>query len=268
MERIIHLLCAFGLWHATAAQELVYSENFDTGVLDDSWIWQGGYPYLGPPAFSGAYALLRESQDQSNPPVTNEAGALAFRPLPYVPGALYQLNVAMFVSDPTGSGCYANCALGWFDPATGLFSYPIFHTSDIQQWVMYWGAFEPMPPNPYGPGTLFGLAMVTNPSATNALTMYDDVEVNMFLPTGVADGGPASRASLYPVPAQDRLQVEFPVTGAVQWSIHDGHGRLLRTGRWAEAAAMALDLGGLPWGLYALRWSGEQASGTDRFIKH
>ncbi|MEL7222412.1 MAG: T9SS type A sorting domain-containing protein, partial [Bacteroidota bacterium] len=82
---------------------------------------------------------------------------------------------------------------------------------------------------------------------------------------GVIDDAP----SIWPVPAKDNLQINFP-TEDREWiiEVYDLNGRLLQSKNVQEKTlTTSLDLSQLPAGTYLFRWHGDQTYGQQRFIK-
>ena len=115
------------------------------------------------------------------------------------------------------------------------------------------------------PGDTVGIAFVL----TNTVNVWDgwpagsdrmapDTWGDLVIPgaTGIADGNLQRSLALWPNPASDRITVQLPGEGFVEWQVRDAAGRIVRIGRTASVLH-EIPLDGLETGQYVLQVMGE-----------
>ncbi len=258
--------------NVTSSQVILFSEDLETGTLAPEWIWQGSAPlFTSPGGFDGSmYCLGKESWDQSVPPVTNGAGPLVFHPIPFDSTVQYSVSVDMRVSNPLNITAIANCGLTWFDPVTGDFSGGgLFSTDTTWQQLFSPPTYYYPAPWWFGPNAQFGVALVTNPSATGAFTFYDNIVIEASdMPTVMAPLPEHSVVTVFPNPVTDEVVITLANdVDVADVSVIDQQGRLVRIQRVRAGGDHMLDTSDLAAGTYLLRVSSATGATTQYLVK-
>lgn len=129
---------------------------------------------MAAPGYGGdGHCAGKESWEQSGLP--QGASPFMFHDLPYSPGASYQMSLAMRVSSQTMIGANAFCWIGWWGQA-GVEDAGYLTTSSSNWQFMQSDVFEP-PVHQPSPVLRFGIGMLVNVSAVEAMAYFDNIEV-------------------------------------------------------------------------------------------
>ena len=81
------------------AQNLVFSDDFDSGVPDPGWLSTSQGPFIIGSGYLSPYSIGIGSQDLNVPPLASPYLAYLFHPITYDPNADYELFSAVRVAE-------------------------------------------------------------------------------------------------------------------------------------------------------------------------
>lgn len=238
----------------TQAQDVVFSEDFESGQLDGEWFWTGNDPMLVL-GCNSTYGISKESNDLCLPPLADPWNlSLMFHPVDFDPTVEYTLTAAIKVNAPFNSDAMGEIGLGWLATTGGYgFYYGDAHSGQSTWDQVY---LAPLSIGPSFPGARFGVALHVNTSAFGAHASFDNIKLlaSKSTQTGIGEADLAPDILVGPNPANDRLSVTFTADQRPHTlDLMDAQGNVvLNAGQNSDVVAN-LDLSGLSSGLYALR---------------
>lgn len=248
------------------AQNLVFSDNFDSGVPDPGWLSTSQGPFIIGSGYLSPYSIGIGSQDLNTPPLATPFLAYLFHPITYDPIAAYELFSAVRVDDPTNNGSQARAYLGWVDPLAPDYQFCMGAGTCCDPWQSG-GTSGFCGPQP-SPNHAFGVVLTMLDGSSDCTAYFDNVSVfDNNQPNSMADAPAPPAFSLAPNPGVDQALVTFPdaFTGTVD--LCDAQGRSLRTYSVSGQRSLPIVIGDLPSGLLLVRAIGAHGTTVHRFVK-
>lgn len=252
---------------AMPAHAQTFTQDFESGTLDQGWFWTGNTPVFAP-GYNSPWCISKESKDLCSPPLAEPWGMpFLFHPIAYDPTLYYSVSAFIRVEGAFKDGNIARIGLGWLDREGGYSFYYDNAETASHSWT---GVFlEPKLYAPGFPGSEFGVVLNMDPAAAEAHGFFDALKVNAAsAPLGISDADRLAVLHVAPNPATDRLNVTLPPDlRPLTVRLVDGQGRTVRDFGPQRTGRLELDVADVPAGLYLLQVVHAEGTLAQRVVK-